>query len=66
MNIPSLCQACHKYHHATVVNACPFCCDVQFPEQVLCDLVREGHSEKHPFHCAAGVNAGCIGWRPLE
>jgi REP element-mobilizing transposase RayT len=53
MSIPDLCQACHKYHHATVVNACPFCRDVHFPEQVLCDLVREGHSEKHPFHCAA-------------
>jgi hypothetical protein len=45
MSIPDLCQACHKYHHATVVNACPFCSDVQFPEQVLCDLVREGESE---------------------
>jgi REP element-mobilizing transposase RayT len=53
MNIPDLCQACHKYHHATVVNPCPFCRDVQFPEEILCDLVREGHSEKHPFHCAA-------------
>jgi REP element-mobilizing transposase RayT len=53
MSIPDLCQACHKYHHATVVNACPFCRDVQFPEQVLCDLVRESHSEKQPFRCAA-------------
>ena len=53
MSIPSLCQACHKYHHATVAKACPFCGDVQFPEEILCDLVREGHSEKHPFRCAA-------------
>ena len=53
MSIPDLCQACHKYHHATVVNACPFCRDVQFPEQVLCDLVREGQSEKQPFRCGA-------------
>src|SRR5262249_16426527 len=29
------------------------CVDVQFPEQVLCDLVREGQSEKQPFRCAA-------------
>jgi REP element-mobilizing transposase RayT len=36
-----------------VVKACPFCADVQFPEQVLCDLVREGQSEKQPFRCAA-------------
>ena len=36
-----------------MVKACPFCRDVQFPEQVLCDLVREGQSEKQPFRCAA-------------
>ena len=53
MSIPTLCQACYKYHHATVVNACPCCDDVQFPEQVLCNLVREGLSVKHPFRCAA-------------
>src|SRR5437588_10110355 len=53
MSIPDLCQACHKYHHTTVVNACPFCRDVLFPEQVLCDLVREGQSDKQPFRCAA-------------
>src|SRR2546430_1844486 len=53
MSIPDLCQACHKHHHATVVHACPFCRDVHFPEAILCDLVREEHSEKHPFHCAA-------------
>ena len=53
MGIPTLCQACYKHYRSTVVNACPFCRDVQFPEEILCDLVREGHSEKHPFHCAA-------------
>ena len=53
MRIPSLCQTCHKYHHATVVKVCPFCRDVQFPEEMLCDLVREGESEKHPFQCSA-------------
>ena len=53
MSIPSLCQACHKYHHATVVKVCPFCDDVQFPEEILCDLVREGHSEKQTFQCSA-------------
>src|SRR5215813_9239236 len=53
MSIPSLCQVCYKYYRSTVVKACPFCDDVQFPEQVLCDLVREGQSEKHPFRCAA-------------
>jgi REP element-mobilizing transposase RayT len=53
MPIPTLCQACYKHYRSTVVNACPFCCDVHFPEQVLCDLVREGQSAKHPFRCAA-------------
>src|SRR5215510_6185403 len=53
MSIPTLCQACYKHYRSTVVNACPFCDDVQFPEEMLCDLVRESQSEKQPFHCAA-------------
>src|SRR5215510_9380669 len=53
MSIPTLCQACYKHYRSTVIKACPFCADVQFPEQMLCDLVREGQSEKHPFRCAA-------------
>src|SRR5215813_7072998 len=53
MSIPTLCQACYKHYRSTVIKACPFCRDVQFPEQVLCDLVREGQSEKQPFRCVA-------------
>src|SRR5262245_960722 len=53
MSIPTLCQACYKHYRSTVVKVCPFCDDVQFPEQVLCELVREGQSEKQPFRCAA-------------
>ena len=53
MSIPTLCQACYTHYRSTVVKACPFCGDVQFPEQVLCDLVRERQSEKPPFRCAA-------------
>jgi REP element-mobilizing transposase RayT len=53
MSIPTLCQACYTHSRSTVVKACPFCRDVQFPEQVLCDLVREGQSEQYPFRCAA-------------
>src|SRR5499426_2063366 len=53
MSIPTLCQACYKHYRSTVVTACPFCADVQFPEQMLCDLVREGQSEKQPFRCGA-------------
>jgi len=53
MNLPDLCQACHKYHHPTVVKACPFCGDVQFPEQVLCDLVRDNDGDEQAFYCDA-------------
>src|SRR5262245_24090264 len=53
MSIPTLCQACYTHYRSTVVKACPFCDEVQFPEQVLCDLVREGQSEKQPFRCGA-------------
>jgi hypothetical protein len=53
MSIPTLCQACYTHYRFTVVKACPFCDDVHFPEQVLCDLVREGQSEKQPFRCWA-------------
>src|SRR5262247_747068 len=53
MSMPTLCQACYKHYRSTVINACPFCDDVQFPEQVLCDLGREGESVKQPFRCAA-------------
>ena len=64
MSIPDLCQACHKYHHATVVNACPFCRDVQFPEEMLCDLVRDDDGDETAFllhfhrlhHRFSGVN----------
>jgi REP element-mobilizing transposase RayT len=53
MSIPTLCQACYKHYRSTVVKVCPFCDDVQFPEQILCDLVQEGQSEKQSFRCAA-------------
>jgi REP element-mobilizing transposase RayT len=53
MSIPTLCHACYKHYRSTVVKTCPFCDDVQFPEKMLCDLVREGHREKHSFRCAA-------------
>jgi len=53
MSIPTLCQACYKPYRSTVVKTCPFCDDVQFPEAMLCDLVREGQSEKQLFRYAA-------------
>src|SRR6266853_2463013 len=53
MSIPTLCQACYKQYRSTVVKACPFCDDAHFPEEILCDLVRAGQSEKQPFRCAA-------------
>ena len=36
-----------------MVKACPFCRDVQFPEQVLCDLVRDNDGDEQAFHCDA-------------
>jgi REP element-mobilizing transposase RayT len=53
MSIPTLCHVYYTHYRSTVVKVCPCCRDVQFPEQVLCDLVREGQSEKQPFRCAA-------------
>jgi hypothetical protein len=53
MSIPDLCQACQKYHHTTVVNACPFCRDIQFPEEILCDLVRDPDGDEQAFQCSA-------------
>src|SRR4030095_571317 len=57
MRTPTLCQACYKHYRSTVVKACPFCDDVHFPEAMLCDLVREGQSDKQPFRCAAFLPA---------
>ena len=53
MRIPTLCQACYKHYRSTVVNACPFCRDVQFPEEMLCDLVRDHDGDEQTFHCNA-------------
>ena len=53
MSIPTLCQVCYKHYCSTVVKACPFCDDVQFPEQGLCDLVRDNDGDEQAFHCAA-------------
>jgi hypothetical protein len=50
MSIPDLCQACHTYHPATVVNACPLCRDVQGSENRLCDLARDHGGSEQPFH----------------
>ena len=49
MRMPTLCHACYTHYRSTVVNACPFCRDAHFPEQVLCDLVREGRARSSLF-----------------
>jgi putative transposase len=51
--IPNLCHECHKQHHATWVKACRLCSDIQFPEQILCNLVRDETREEDPFECHA-------------
>ncbi len=53
MRIPTLCQACYKHYRSTVVKACPFCRDVQCPEAMVCDLVRDRDGDEQPFHCHA-------------
>jgi len=53
IRIPDLCQACHKHHHSTVVKECPLCSDVQLPEEILCDLVRDHDGDEHGFQCSA-------------
>src|SRR4029453_17709480 len=53
MSIPPLCQACYKHYRSTVVKVCPFCDDVQFPEEILCDLVRDNDGNKQAFQCGA-------------
>jgi hypothetical protein len=57
MSIPTLYQACYQHHRATVVNACPCCADVQYPEARLCDLVREGQ-RWYRLHGRAGDRLG--------
>lgn len=51
--VPNLCQECHKHHHATFVKACRFCSDLQFPERILCNLVRDEIRDEDSFECHA-------------
>ena len=53
MNIPNLCQECHKHRHRTCVKVCRLCSDLQFPEQILCDLVRDKIRHDDSFECHA-------------
>ena len=51
--IPNLCQECHKQYHTTFVKECRFCSDQQFPEQILCNLVRDEIRDGDSFECHA-------------
>ncbi len=51
--IPNLCQECHKQHNSTLVKECRFCSDLQFPEQTLCNLVRDEMRDEDEFACHA-------------
>jgi len=51
--IPNLCQKCHKHHHTTCVKECRLCSDLQFPEQILCNLVRDDIRDEDSFECHA-------------
>jgi putative transposase len=52
-SIPNLCRECHKQHHETFVKECRFCSDQQFPEQILCNLVRDDIQDEDSFECNA-------------
>ena len=51
MIIPNLCQECHKQHNSTLVKECQLCSDLQFPEQTLCNLARDGIRDEDSFEC---------------
>lgn len=51
--VPNLCQECHKHHHTTFVKECRFCSEQQFPEQILCNLVRDEIRDRDSFECHA-------------
>ena len=51
--VPNLCQECHNHHHETWVKACRLCSDLQFAEQILCRLVRDGTRDQESFECYA-------------
>jgi putative transposase len=51
--IPNLCQECHKHHHTTFVKECRLCSDLQFSEQILCNLVRDDIRDEDSFECHA-------------
>ena len=53
MIVPNLCQECHKHHHTTFVKACRLCSDLQCPEQILCNLVRDDIRDENSFECHA-------------
>jgi REP element-mobilizing transposase RayT len=53
VTIPNLCQECHKHHHTTFVKECRLCSDLRFPEQILCNLVRDEIRDEDSFECHA-------------
>ena len=53
VTIPNLCQECHKQHNSTLVKECRLCSDLQSPERILCNLVRNEIRDKDSFECHA-------------
>lgn len=53
VTIPNLCQECHKQHNLTLVKECRLCSNLQFPEQTLCNLVRDETGGEDSFECNA-------------
>ena len=51
-NLPDLCRTCAKYGKPLVHTECVFCRDIEFHEEILCDLNRRVQSSK-AFQCHA-------------
>ncbi len=48
-----LCKKCHKNNIQKITKTCRFCQDATFSQRILCDLVRQNHTEENMFDCQA-------------
>lgn len=46
------CETCLKFHNTTIVNECSICNDLQFQENILCELVTAEMKENDGFKCS--------------
>jgi hypothetical protein len=51
--LPEMCERCAKSHRPFFHSGCKFCRDINFQEEVFCDLNRSAQSIKKSFECQA-------------